>query len=227
MAIIMGLIGKISRRSIVASLATIALWPVDAAVRLHRRQAVISPSLPTILSILPSNGDVTGGTSVTLHGNNFSGPTAVSFGGQAAAAVVLVNSTTITCFTPSHVEGTVDVAVTTPRGIGTRKRAYSYSSPSKPITIAFISSPEHTLANPALSIKMPNSYGVGTVIRRQVQVSGGDWSSPVRDVTRILSSAETQYENVAAPMIPLPPHTYDWRVIVNDTQISNVITATV
>ena len=217
---------KISRRSIVATLATAALWPVDAAIRLHRKQVGNSPSLPTILSIWPSSGDITGGTSVTLRGNNFTGTTFISFGGQAAT-VVSIDSNTITCLTPSYSEGNVDVAVTTPAGTGTRERAYAYTSPFKPVTIAFIHSPGYSLANPALSIKMPNTFGVGTVIRRQIQISGGDWSSPVRDVTRILSSEETQVENVAAPMIPLPPHTYDWRVIVNSTQISNVITATV
>jgi len=68
---------------------------------------------PTITSIVPSSGPVSGGTSVTIAGANFATGATVTVGGSAATNVV-VSETTITLNTPAHAAGVVDVVVTNP-----------------------------------------------------------------------------------------------------------------
>jgi len=57
---------------------------------------------PTLLAIDPTGGPMTGGVTVTIIGTGFQSalPPTVSFGGFAATAVVVVNSTTLTCAVP-------------------------------------------------------------------------------------------------------------------------------
>ena len=71
---------------------------------------------PTVVSISPTSGPEAGGTSVTITGSNFTNDSSVSFGGLAAASVVVNSTTSITAVSPAHCPGAVDVTVTTPGG---------------------------------------------------------------------------------------------------------------
>lgn len=73
-------------------------------------------SVPVVTGVSPAKGPAAGATPVTLSGMAFTGATAVSFGGTAATAVVVVDANTITCTAPAHAAGAVDVRVTTPKG---------------------------------------------------------------------------------------------------------------
>ena len=66
---------------------------------------------PTVTAVNPTSGPIAGGTDVTVTGTNFAGGAAVTFGGSPAASVVVVSSTSITCVTPAHAVGKVDVVV--------------------------------------------------------------------------------------------------------------------
>ena len=81
---------------------------------------------PTVSSCAPAQGTIVGGTAVTITGTNFTGATGVTFGGAAATSVSVVNSTTITCLTPAHAFGPVNVAVTGPYGVGTGVNLYTF-----------------------------------------------------------------------------------------------------
>lgn len=70
--------------------------------------------IPEFISITPSEGPTAGGSSVTITGNNFTGTTSVEFGGDAATSVVVVNDETITCDTPAHAAGLVDIEIINP-----------------------------------------------------------------------------------------------------------------
>lgn len=72
--------------------------------------------LPTITSVSPSSGTILGGTAVTIAGSNFSNVQSVTFGGLACSSVNVVSVISLTCVTPPHVAGTVDVVVTTLAG---------------------------------------------------------------------------------------------------------------
>ena len=100
--------------------------PSTAAVTISDSE---SP-LPTITDISPSSGTILGGTAVTITGTNFASVQSVTFGGFACGTVVVVSTQTITCVTPAHVAGTVEVIVTTLAGsnaTGTTANDYVYT----------------------------------------------------------------------------------------------------
>lgn len=66
---------------------------------------------PSVSSISPNSGPVTGGTTVTILGSGFQSGATVAFGGVAATSVNYVSSTEIQAVTPSTAAGTVAVAV--------------------------------------------------------------------------------------------------------------------
>ncbi len=84
------------------------------------------PSPPTVTSVVPNSGSTAGGTAVTITGDNFTGATGVTFGGNAATSVVVVNDTTITAVTPSGPAGTASVLVTTSGGTNAPNTFYTY-----------------------------------------------------------------------------------------------------
>jgi hypothetical protein len=83
-------------------------------------------SAPTVSSISPSSGPLSGGSSVTISGTHFTGATGVTIGGAAAASLHVVDSTTITCTTPAGSAGTASVLVTTPDGTNAANTLYTY-----------------------------------------------------------------------------------------------------
>lgn len=80
----------------------------------------------TVTSVSPNSGAAAGGTAVTLMGTLLSGATSVTFGGEAATSVNVVNATTITAVTPAHAVGIVDVVVNTTAGPATLPNGYTY-----------------------------------------------------------------------------------------------------
>ena len=66
---------------------------------------------PSLTSVSPTAGPLTGGQLVTISGSGFSSVTTVTFGGVPATDVVVVNDTTLTAITPAHSDGKVDVIV--------------------------------------------------------------------------------------------------------------------
>jgi len=70
---------------------------------------------PTITTFTPSSG--TAGATVTITGANFTGTSAVAFGGTIAASFTVINATTISATVGSGATGTI--TVTTPGGTAT------------------------------------------------------------------------------------------------------------
>lgn len=66
---------------------------------------------PSLSSLTPASGPLTGGQSVTITGTGFSSVTTVSFGGLPGTNVQVLNDRTLTATTPVHAEGKVDVVV--------------------------------------------------------------------------------------------------------------------
>lgn len=93
---------------------------------------------PTITSVSPSSGLLLGGDPVTITGTGFVNVTAVKFGGLDASDVTVVNNTTITCDTPAHTTGTVDVTVTNAAGTGTKSNGFTYNDTPAPAVAPFI-----------------------------------------------------------------------------------------
>jgi|GEM_PF-1757413 len=66
-------------------------------------------------SLLPANGPVAGGTSVTLRGSGFQSGTTLTLGGKAVS-VVFKDMNTLTFTTPSLAAGAQQLVVTNPNG---------------------------------------------------------------------------------------------------------------
>jgi len=83
---------------------------------------------PTITSVSPTGGPVVGGTTVTITGTNLTNFWRVTFGGVSATGCS-GTTTQITCYTPLHAAGLVDVAVATPGGPATKTGAFTFVEP--------------------------------------------------------------------------------------------------
>ena len=83
---------------------------------------------PTATTVSPSSGSKDGGTTVTITGTGFeaAGVTGVTFGGTAATSLV-ISATTITCVTPAHAPGVVNVVVQSPSGNATITNGFTYN----------------------------------------------------------------------------------------------------
>jgi large repetitive protein len=68
--------------------------------------------VPSVTSVSPSSGPISGGTMVTINGSGFTAASTVKFGTIAATNVTLISATQITASAPVGA-GTVDVTVTT------------------------------------------------------------------------------------------------------------------
>ncbi|MFO0112862.1 MAG: IPT/TIG domain-containing protein [Sphingomonadaceae bacterium] len=88
-------------------------------------------SAPTITAVAPASGTTAGGESVVITGTDFTGATAVRFGGTAATSFTVDSATQITAVTPAGSAGAVDIAVTTSAGTATSNGAFTYKAPSK------------------------------------------------------------------------------------------------
>ena len=101
-------------------------------------------SAPTISSFTPTSGGA--GTVVTITGTNFTGATAVAFGGTAAASFSVTNDTTISATVGSGATGAV--TVTAPGGTGTSSDNFTFTTSTAPTVTSFT----------------PTSGGAGTVV---------------------------------------------------------------
>ncbi|GMV84863.1 MAG: hypothetical protein AMXMBFR80_07210 [Dehalococcoidia bacterium] len=108
-----------------------------------------STVIPFITSIDPGAGPLTGGTLVTITGGNFVGTPSVTFGGLACTSVSVVLSTRITCVTPAHTAGTVEVIVTTVNGSNTTIGTQN--------DFTYTSGPTVTLLNPNTGLATGNT----------------------------------------------------------------------
>lgn len=78
-------------------------------------EAVNNPNFPSITSIDPVTGLVSGGTFVTVSGANFSAPATVKVGGISASNVDVVNSSTLNFISPAFDQvGLKDVEIILP-----------------------------------------------------------------------------------------------------------------
>ncbi|MGD0534982.1 MAG: glycine-rich domain-containing protein [Methanoregula sp.] len=87
----------------------------------------VTPANPTVTSISPATGPLSGTTSVVITGTGFTGATTVKFGTTAATSFTVTNATSITAVSPAGSAGTVDITVTTPYGTSATVTADQYT----------------------------------------------------------------------------------------------------
>lgn len=129
----------------------------------------------TVTSVTPNSGPTQGGTSVTLTGSGFASPALVRFGTLEATSVQVVSSTSITCQTPPHLAGAVDVLVIV-EGVGDGFLAggYTYTGGPSPPSIAGV-----TKAGNPFRIKIAGSnFQSGLAV--YIGYEGNPWSQSSR-----------------------------------------------
>jgi len=124
---------------------------------------------PTITGINPSSGTTAGGTTVTITGTNFvAGSATVTIGGTAAT-VSSFTATQITCTTPAHAAGAVDVVVTVAGLSATKTGGFTYTTTTSAIlTIGDVAAIQGT-TNAAVRVSMNNS-GTSAVSSMQFDI---------------------------------------------------------
>lgn len=99
---------------------------------------------PVVQSISPTQGDSSGGTTITITGQNFLSGAAVAVGGKAAAQITFLSATSMRAVTPAHAPGLAEVQVINPdaqRGVLFDAFTYNAAPPPLVTTIAPVSGP--------------------------------------------------------------------------------------
>jgi hypothetical protein len=102
-------------------------WYPNATTLLVRRdQWGTLAATPGVDSIVPNGGPIAGGTGVTINGEGLTGSTGVTFGGTAATGFLVNNDGMVTCISPAHAAGAVNVVVLNPRGNVTVANGFTF-----------------------------------------------------------------------------------------------------
>jgi hypothetical protein len=117
------------------------------------------PVVPTLTSISPTSGPVTGGTVITLTGTNFASGATVLVNGVPATAVTFVSATQVRATTPAGVVGARTVLITNPSG----------QSASLTNAFTYLAAPTVTAVSPASG---PTSGGTTITVTGTAFVSG-------------------------------------------------------
>jgi hypothetical protein len=100
--------------------------------------------------IVPDRGPTTGETTVEITSADFVEGTTVTFGGQSATDVTIIDETTLTCITPAHDEGGVTVVLAIPADpVQALANGFTYIKKHKPLILHM--GPELLVHGPAPS----------------------------------------------------------------------------
>ena len=95
------------------------------AFQSYQATTLSSAPAPSISGFAPTSGSV--GSSVTISGSNFTGASAVSFGGTSASVFTVNSDSQITATVPAGASSG-PISVTTPNGTGTSTTSFTVSS---------------------------------------------------------------------------------------------------
>ncbi len=115
---------------------------------------------PTITTLSPASGRLSGGTTVTITGTGLTGTSGVRFAGISATNVTVVNDTTVTAVTPAHAAGVVDVDLLTPGGLGVKASGFTYA-PAPTVTLV---SPGSGGVGGGTSVTITGTNLIGTTV---------------------------------------------------------------
>jgi hypothetical protein len=87
-------------------------------------------AIPVVSSVVPPAGTTSGGTYITVTGENFTGATSVTIGGISATSLTVVNDTTLTVITPSSAAGAASILVTNLSGTNSANSLFAFAVPN-------------------------------------------------------------------------------------------------
>ena len=140
-----------------------------------RKIFTFTPRLPRITSINPTKGTFKGGTSVTINGVNLPPDAQVFFDGILASNIVVNSTISITCTTPAHAQGAVDVTVTGTAIATQLTLASGFTYVNSPPSAALTASP--TTGPPPLTVSFNIGASTdidGTLTQRVITFGDGE-----------------------------------------------------
>ena len=149
---------------------------------------------PTVTGVAPSSGPAAGGTSVAITGTNFTGASAVTFGGTPAASFTVNSATSITAITPAGTAGAADVSVTANSITGTDSGAFTYVA--APTVTSIAPSTGTTAGGTAVTITGTNFTGATAVTIGGTAATGVTVVSPT-SITATTPAGSAGAANVA------------------------------
>lgn len=186
-------------------------WSGSGGATLHATVTCTpAPAAPTITGLTPGSGPTEGGESVVITGTDFTGATAVSFGGVAASSFTVNSATRITATTPASPAGSVLVSIVNPQGTNTPSGAATYTYVQRPATPGLISAP------PLISKSSTATFGFSLLPGAGLQVSldGAAFtsaSSPLSFADLPEGTHVLRYKAVALN-VESAPASYTWTV---------------
>lgn len=184
------------------------------------------------ISDTASIGDVVGTLSVTGGSGSYTYSLTDDAGGLFAIDVAAVE------VAAALTAGSDSITVQADNGVDTPiSRAFLITvthedvvGPNAPV-LAMDPSWDTTQASPAFTIDIDDTIAEGDDVRLQIQVAGGDWSSPVSDTTHTITSGEDSANEIDLSLAALGNDDYEARALVNDgtsdSDWSNVVSFTV
>lgn len=91
-----------------------------------------APPAPTVTSVSPEIGPVTGGMVISVTGTNFTPCTTVSIGGTVATSIQVSSATFLTVELPPHTAGLAEVLLKTDGGDAVAASPFRYEGPETP-----------------------------------------------------------------------------------------------
>ena len=149
---------------------------------------------PVITSISPTQGPVTGGTTVDIFGSEFAnGGTAVNFGANASPTVTWITATHIQAVSPAGSTGTVDVTATTGAGTSSTSSADQYTYIKIPTTTTYTGATSGDFNDSVtLSATLTNNLTSQGVSGKSISFSvGAESCSGTTDANGVASCAVT------------------------------------
>lgn len=175
--------------------------------------------LPVIGSITPNAGPTSGGTAVTLAGNNFTGATAVFFGATRATNFTVASDREITAISPPGAPGAVNITVVNPDGASSTSYADQFTYIAAP-TVTSVSPNQGSVAGGTSVTLMGTNLSAASEVKfgdtvANITASAASWitvTTPAHaagtvDVTvttaggTSATSAWDQYTYVAGPTL--------------------------
>jgi hypothetical protein len=153
-------------------------------------------------AVFPDSGTPAGGTNVVIAGSEFQAGCTVTFGGNPASNIVVLNDKKITAVTPQHSAGLVDVTVAkTGEFAGILEGAFTFAAVTHLQTVAIAG------GGSSLSVPLPD-FGSGTLIVAAVEwggnatvtVSGAAFTQIEIDILNPQKVATFSATNVSGPI---------------------------
>jgi hypothetical protein len=149
---------------------------------------------PTVTAVSPSSGPLTGGTTISITGTNFTGATKVLFGTVAATSFTVVSSTDISAVSPAQAAAAHNIYVSTPDGTSAPVTAdlFTYVAPPTVTSISPTSGPTTGGTQVTISgtnLANPTAVLFGTVPARFLTL---ETVSPTGTIVEIIATAPAQ-----------------------------------